>query len=329
MQCLNRGVRAANTKRIKRLSSSSSSSSSPCCGIFYFGDEEENEEDQRKRSKRCGFFFLILSFAAQSVALTLAALSLVQPMASLSIVLNAIIVRCCFPTEKKTLIDTEWVTLRGVIIVVIGNVLIMSAAAKVNTAHAAEELESMFLQVDFLLFEIVCVVIGLIIFNFARTSSQRYHGARAPFMLFYAYTAGWAGAQQYMFLKAVGECIKSGIHGRAGAAMFSATPVIMSIACVALACLQLWLIVHGLSRFRNETIRFIGCYQGCVVCVGAATGGFYFNEFNQFNQIQWCSFCLGVVLIVWGVLLMSSLRKFFFFFLLFFTFFFLPLASFD
>ena len=127
-------------------------------------------------------------------------------------------------------------------------------------------------------------------------------------MLFYAYTAGWAGAQQYMFLKAVGECIKSGIHGRQGAAMFSPTPVIMCICCLVLAAIQLWLIVHGLSRFRNETVRFIGCYQGCVVCIGAATGGFYFNEFDQFTQFQWVCFTTGVGLIVWGVLIMSTLR---------------------
>jgi hypothetical protein len=289
MQLLNRGVRPTNERHTVQ-------------------GREIAARSGRIKNWYCGVFFLLLSFSAQAVALTLAALSLVQPMASLSIVLNALLVPCCFPTERQTLRDSEWITMKGVLIVVIGNALIVSAAAKVNTAYAAEELESLFLQADFVIFELVCVILGLIIFQFARTSSARYHGSRGPFMLFYAYTAGWAGAQQYMFLKAVGECVKSGIHGRAGAALFSATPVIMSFCCLILACMQLWLIIHGLSRFRNETVRFIGCYQGCVVCIGALTGGFYFNEFNDFTQFQWGCFSLGMVLIVWGVLIMSTLR---------------------
>jgi len=289
MQFLNRGVRPANSRNSVQ-------------------GREQAAQKGRIKSWYCGVFFLFLSFSAQAVALTLAALSLVQPMASLSIVLNALLVPLCFPKERETLRDTEWITMRGVIVVVVGNVLIVVAAAKVNTAYAAEELESLFLQADFVIFEVICIVIGLIIFQFARTSSSRYHGSRGPFMLFYAYTAGWAGAQQYMFLKAVGECVKSGIHGRAGAALFSATPILMGVCCILLACIQLWLIVHGLGRFRNETVRFIGCYQGCVVVVGAATGGFYFNEFDAFTEFQWVCFLTGVVFIVWGVLIMSTLR---------------------
>jgi hypothetical protein len=290
MQLLNRGVRPTHQRRKTNRK------------------QEENGGEARRGNWCCGIFFLSMSFMAQAVALTMAALSLVQPMASLSIVLNALAVPTCFPTESKTLKETGWIAIRGIVIVVIGNILIVIAAAKMNTAYAAEELESLFLQIDFILFELLCVIVGSVIFYFARNASARYHGSRGPFMLFYAYTAGWAGAQQYMFLKAVGECIKSGIHGRQGAAMFSPTPVIMCICCLVLAAIQLWLIVHGLSRFRNETVRFIGCYQGCVVCIGAATGGFYFNEFDQFTQFQWVCFTTGVGLIVWGVLIMSTLR---------------------
>jgi hypothetical protein len=305
MQLLNRGVRAAHSRPSHRNQHHPHSNDPHVRGNK---EKDDKDEQTRKRSWCCGISFLFLSFSAQAVALTMAALSLVQPMASLSIVLNALVVPSCFPMESKMLKDTEWITMRGVIIVVMGNVLIVLAASKINTAYAAEELESLFLQVDFILFEVVCLVLGFVVFQFARNASARYHGARGPFMLFYAYTAGWAGAQQYMFLKAVGECVKSGIHGRAGAALFSATPIIMCLCCLFLAVLQLWLVVHGLSRFRNETVRFIGCYQGCVVCIGAATGGFYFNEFDQFTQYQWVCFTVGVLLIVWGVLIMSTLR---------------------
>ena len=257
---------------------------------------------------KCGVLILALSWLSQAVALTLASLSMVQPLASLSIIMNALAVMCCFSEERQVLRQSYLITLKGISLTLIGTVLVVLVAQKHNTAYAAEELESMFLQVDFVLFEIFCAILGMAVFWLARNAKSRYHGSRSPFMLFYAFTAGWAGAQQYMLMKAIGEMIKASIHGRPGAASFSFTPIILLAACTAMSILQIALISFGLKRFQNETVRFIGSYQGFTVLIGSAAGGFYFNEFNDFSANEWAGFSLGMVLILWGVMVVTALR---------------------
>ena len=256
----------------------------------------------------CGVLVLVLSWLAQAVALTLASISMVQPLASLSIVANALFASCCLSQERAVLRESQWVTFKGVGLIMLGTVCVVAAAQKHNTAYAAEELESMFLQVDFILFEMFCAGVGVGVFWLARNASSRYHGSRSPFMLFYAFTAGWAGAQQYMLMKAIGEMIKASIHGRPGAADFSITPILLVTACTALTMAQLWLVTYGLERFQFETVRFIGSYQGFTVLIGSAAGGFYFNEFNDFTQIEWIGFMAGMSLILWGVMIVTTLR---------------------
>lgn len=256
----------------------------------------------------CGMIVLVVSWLAQAVALTLASLSMVQPLASLSIVVNALFASCCLSRERAVLREFQWITLKGLGLIVLGTVCVVAAAQKHNTAYAAEELESMFLQVDFILFEMLCAMVGVGVFWLARNAKSRYHGSRSPFMLFYAFTAGWAGAQQYMLMKAIGEMVKASIHGRPGAADFSVTPILLVAVCTMLVAMQMWLITFGLERFQNETVRFIGSYQGFTVLLGSAAGGFYFNEFNDFTQVEWIGFTAGMVLILWGVMIVTALR---------------------
>ena len=127
-------------------------------------------------------------------------------------------------------------------------------------------------------------------------------------MLFYAFSAGWAGAQQYMLMKAIGEMVKASIHGRPGAADFSFTPILLVASCFVMAMVQLWLITFGMEKFQHETVRFIGSYQGFTILIGSAAGGFYFNEFDDFSQIEAVAFTTGLLLILWGVMIVTTLR---------------------
>ena len=268
--------------------------------------EDQNIRQRLDRSWWLGLLSHLLAAFCILVALNFATLGLVMPVSCLTLIINTVCVPLINEDERKIQTASDWSAFKGCLIAILGALFMVSSAEKYNTAFSADHLEMLFQRYDFIALEIVCIFIICFLFYFARTRPRRHHGRRSFLLSFFSFSAGWAGAQQYILLKALLEIWKASHLGKS--LFLNPTSISFLICCIFLVCLQLLLVNTALKIFSNETIRFIGVYQACLLLVGCISGGVYFQEFVQFDRWQWIFFVLGLLFMLWGIGIITLLR---------------------
>jgi lysylphosphatidylglycerol synthetase-like protein (DUF2156 family) len=240
------------------------------------------------------------------LALNYAALGLVMPMSCLTLIINTVFVPLINEHEHKIQIASEWSAVRGCFIAIIGACLMVASAEKYNTAFSVDHLEKLFQQYEFVVFQIICIFIILLLLFLARTQPRRHHGRRSFLLSFFSFSSGWTGAQQYLSLKALLEIWKASYLGKGP--FLNPTSMSFFVCSTVLIFLQLVLINTGLKIFSNETVRFVGVYQACLLLIGSTSGGIYFQEFVRFGRWQWLFFVCGLFFMIWGIGVITLLR---------------------
>jgi hypothetical protein len=271
--------------------------------------EAAEDRLQRKSLDRLwwiGVITHVFAAACIAAALNFAAVSLVMPMAAMTLAINSICVPILNQNERSQQSTVEWSAVKGSLICLVGAFFMVSSAQKFNTAFSAVHLEQLFEQYEFVAFEMMCIFFIMFMLYLARTRPRRHHGRRAFLLMFFSLSAGWAGAQQYLGFKAMMELWKAEHLGKGP--MVSRTFFGILFCCLVLLALQLVLVNTGLKMFSGETVRFIGVYQASLLLIGSVSGGIYFQEFIHFNEIEWISFGGGMVMMIWGIGVITLLR---------------------
>ena len=220
-------------------------------------------------------------------------------------VLNAVLVPAFNQKERERLALGRHVVLKGTAIVFAGAALLVVASEKKNTAFGVKQVEEAFSSIPFLAFEAAALLGVFGTFIYARRQPARYQGDKAGILLFFSYSAGWAGAQLGLLAKAMLEIFKNQwTDVQNGGLTLGPTFFIMAGVSVLLVTLEIYLIDHGLKTF-DDGVKFVSVFQAYLVLLGAGGGCLFFKEYRDFVPWQIALFAVGMVFCVWGVLVVS------------------------
>ena len=268
-------------------------------------------EDQARRATLDRLWFggvALHIFAAVLIALALnfAALSMVMPMASLTLAIHSLCVPALNGAEWLNQNNSNWSAVKGSAVCLLGAFFMVVSAQKFNTAFSVRRLEQLFQRPEFVAFELLCIFFMGVLFFLGKTQPRRHHGRRGILLMFFSVSAGWAGAQQYLCMKCLMEIWKSEHLGKGP--WVSVTSIVILVTSLILCMTQILLVNTALKVFANEVVRFVGVYQACSLTIGCISGGVYFQEFSHFKESQWAGFCCGLFLMVWGIGIITLLR---------------------
>lgn len=120
--------------------------------------------------------------------------------------------------------------------------------------------------------------------------------------LAYPVLSGVFGAQSILFSKAAAELVERSIHGDS---QFG-SPVLYVSAILAIAAIagQLHFLTKGLQKY--DAMFVIPVFQATFITISVLAGGLVLNEFGSFSVAQAWVFTLGLLILVAGVVLLSS-----------------------
>ena len=122
----------------------------------------------------------------------------------------------------------------------------------------------------------------------------------------YALIAGCAGAQQFSFLKAVVDILKTCISGEDGGETFFQMQTYGFIACTVLFALwQVNTLNKGLAKY--DIVLFLPLYNSFLIIGGILCGTWIYNEFNA-DTMTWTqigTFCGGAGIQCAGILMLT------------------------
>jgi len=118
----------------------------------------------------------------------------------------------------------------------------------------------------------------------------------------YASVAGTIGAQSVLFGKTLAELMKSPSD-----AFTSVSLYVVLLCMVFTLVMQLRFLNMGLVH--HQALLIVPIYQTFWVMVSIVAGGIYFKEFQSFTLISGCLFCVGVVVALSGIFVLTYGRK--------------------
>ena len=126
-------------------------------------------------------------------------------------------------------------------------------------------------------------------------------------LLYYPTLAGVFGAHSVLGAKSAIEMIKGNISGRSPDDIKSALFVVFILVCVVAIYLQCYFLNKGLSR--ADALLVVPIYQVAWVMMNTVLGMIYFRDWFTMTNTQVGIFCLGVVITLFGVYLLSLREK--------------------
>lgn len=263
-----------------------------------------------------GFLVYAVGNIGDFVALGFAAQSLVAPLGSVVLVVNAIMSPCVLK-EKITLRD-----LQAILVIIVGDVLIVLYASHEETSYSLSELIDFFLRPVFIGFFLTTAVISAYLsrekdlldykldpsrpsFYDEEKTGDRNRWVKDDVMHPYCYAAlaGIVGGISVLLAKCVAELIKVTMNG--DSTQFK-NPVswLFCFLLVATCIAQVHWINQGLERY--DSFYIVPMFHVHWNVWSILGGIVFFGEFQSFTAINYGLFLLGVTCILVGVAFLSQ-----------------------
>lgn len=278
------------------------------------------QQDQKLYYKQklwiLGFIIYAVGNIGDFVALGFAAQSLVAPLGSVVLVVNAVMSPCVLK-EKISLRD-----LQAIVVIIVGDILIVLYASHEETSYSLSELIDFFLRPVFITFFVFTALICAYLSREKDLLDERLDPNRPSFYdqdkdkpvnkwikdeVFHPYCfaalAGIVGGLSVLLAKCVAELIKVTISG--DTTQFK-NPVswlfcfLLIVTCMA----QVHWINQGLERY--DSFYIVPMFHVHWNIWSILGGIIFFGEFQSFTAINYGLFLLGVTCILVGVAFLSQ-----------------------
>jgi multidrug transporter EmrE-like cation transporter len=240
--------------------------------------------------------FAALGFAAQSLAV---------PVGALTMVANVIFAHFWLGENlsRRDMLATLMVT--------IGVVLTAAFGDKSAQCFTMEDLLSLYLEPTFLgyLALLMPLIMGLYflakradaVLKINGAASEEYSAWKKIHPLLYPVLSGFWGAQSVLFAKSIAEMVKLTAKGYN---QFTYVSLIIAICMVITVFTQIHFLAQGLQHF--DAIFVVPVFQSAFIVGAILVGATYFKEFNNFSTLQMIFFPMGITIVIFGVMLLSS-----------------------
>jgi len=276
----------------------------------------EQKEYYKQKVWIIGCMVYIVGNLGDIVALGFAAQSLVAPLGSVVLVVNAIVSPCILK-EKITLRD-----LQAILVIIVGDVLIVLYANHEETSYSLSQLIDFFLRPVFIAFFLVTAVI-LAFLSHEKDFLERKLDVNDPSFYdeekkgdrnkwikddvfhpyCYAALAGVVGGISVLLAKCVAELVKVTMNG--DSTQFK-NPVswLFCFLLIATCLAQCHWINQGLERY--DSFYIVPMFHVHWNVWSILGGIIFFQEFKTFTAINYGLFLLGVTCILVGVAFLSQ-----------------------
>jgi hypothetical protein len=243
----------------------------------------------------CGFGVMVLGSVSDFIAFGLAPMSLLAPLASLTLVWNLLLATRMHGErlDRANIIATT--------VIFIGVSVAVVFSSHETPLYTAEKLASLV----FAPAAVVYLLVNILVMIVAAYVLWKWKHVKLHAKVFaYGILAGSLGGQSVMFAKATVELLKAVL---VGAASF-ASPVLwlMAVATIVLMMVQLRILNQGLEEF--PALAMIPVYQACWILASTLSGLIYFNEWATFTVYQKFFFLLGTGVTLLGILILLKSR---------------------
>lgn len=227
-------------------------------------------------------------------ALSMAAQSIVVPIAGLTIVWNFLL-SACFLHE-----DWDWFDLAGNFMIVVGVGVLAACGSHDSSGFPLNTLLCLFKNLQFICYFCIFIAgsVAVAILRKHPCASPKLRGVCAAIL------PGLVGGNQF-FIKAFGEMMRDTLAGN-GDAWLHAGSYVISLSGAFFAIMQIVLLNVALRDY--DAIYVFPLYQSALILVGSASGGAFFMEFSSLSNSQWMGYCVGLATVVVGVLLVSHVH---------------------
>jgi uncharacterized membrane protein len=269
------------------------------------------------------------------VSFAFASVSLLAPLGAMTLVLN-LFMAPLFLKEKLTMYDVTCT-----MIILAGTIVALCFGNKSNTSYSLQQLLALYSETAFLIYVGVFLLVLVVSFFYQMRALHRLDNpdkysedviAREhrfalalhivlltfllliPYSLYCSYVllyyptlAGVFGAHSVLGAKSAIEMIKSSISGRSPDDIKSFLFIVFILVCVVAIYLQCYFLNKGLAR--ADALLVVPIYQVAWVLMNTILGMIYFRDWFTMTNTQVGVFCLGVVITLVGVYLLSLREK--------------------
>lgn len=243
-----------------------------------------------------GFALVVSGSCLDFVAFALAPMSLLAPLAALTLVWNIWIAQ----RVQGEKLDRSNIIATGIIGV--GVVIAVVFSSHETPLYTASRLMELF----FAPFAIAYMVITILVMMGAAYSLRRLqhtHGVGKA--LSYGLLAGAMGGQSVMFAKATVELLKAALVGEP--IMMTPTPYVVGILTVALLLTQLSILNRGMAEY--DALVLIPVYQAWWILCSTLSGLIYFAEWSTLSSAQQFFFVVGTLITIGGIGVLLFARR--------------------
>jgi hypothetical protein len=252
---------------------------------------DDNVPPHRQRMWMFGFITMTMGSVFDFVAFGLAPMSLLAPLAALTLVWNMLIAGWMHGER----VDRSNLVATGVIFAGVTVAVIFSSHS--TPLYTVEKLVSLFLTGQAIVYMILTIVAG----GVATYLLVQYAGQSPPWkVVAYGLLAGAIGGQSVMFAKATVEIIKAAWIG--AASLLSPTPWVIGALTAILLVTQLRILNRGLEQYAALTM--IPVYQSFWILCSTVSGLIYFDEWHELTGAQQAYFVAGTLLTLLGVMIL-------------------------
>jgi len=243
-----------------------------------------------------GFVMLTCAGLLEGTSLAFTPLSIVAPLSGLTVLLNTVFA-VCFLKE----------TYRWIEAVIVGVLAAGIACTTTWGPHKqTKDMNAKFLQhtlyrMDMGYYYIAICFVGAV-FAVLIYCYQRCHHVKRLHAFGYGMLAACLGGQQNMFLKCGFLMIKqifAGHHEWTHVFFWETLGFVLVLAFAQISILNMGLAQH-------DAVSYIPIYQAALVVFGVLAGGVFFSEFKNLVHTQLVGFCVGIGLIVLGLLALTA-----------------------
>jgi uncharacterized membrane protein len=246
------------------------------------------------------------------VSFAFASVSLLAPLGAMTLVLN-LFMAPLFLKEKLTMYDVTCT-----MIILAGTIVALCFGNKSNTSYSLQQLLALYSETAFLIYVGVFLLVLVVSFFYQMRALHRLDNpdkysedviAREHryVLLYYPTLAGVFGAHSVLGAKSAIEMIKSSISGRSPDDIKSFLFIVFILVCVVAIYLQCYFLNKGLAR--ADALLVVPIYQVAWVLMNTILGMIYFRDWFTMTNTQVGVFCLGVVITLVGVYLLSLREK--------------------
>jgi uncharacterized membrane protein len=293
--------------------SASSSSSSPSST-----DAAPPAASPEERSLVCHPIWLLgaicvgLGAILDLVSFAFASVSLLAPLGAMTLVLN-LFMAPLFLKEKLTMYDVNCT-----LVILAGTIVAICFGNKNNTSYSLEQLIDLYKQTAFLVYVgVFFALLGVSVYFQFRALHRLEHPGdftedvllreHRYVLVYYPSLAGIFGAHSVLGAKSAIEMAKSSISGRSSSDVKSPLFVVFLLVCVVAIYLQCFFLNKGLAR--GDALFIVPVYQVAWVLMNTVLGMIYFRDWFLMTNLQIGLFCMGVVITLVGVYLLSLREK--------------------